>query len=143
MLEDSISENTISLVSNDAKTIEMLGYASYPFSFVALDVFLAVALVWYLVAWQALIGVCFFVLVSVYGSFAAHKAGNIRKIAATQTDKRLEITKEIIVGIRVVKMYAWERNFRDLVAQIRRLYRCLHRCFDPFQVMAVYNAMAD
>ena len=75
---------------------------------------------WYLVAWQALIGVCFFVIVSVYGSFTAHKTGEIRKKAAEQTDKRLMIIKEIITGIRVVKMYAWEWNFRDLVAQIRR-----------------------
>ena len=130
ILEDSISENTINLVSNDAKTIEMLAYVSYPFSFVALDVFLAVALVWYLVAWQALIGVCFFVVVSVYGSLAAHKAGNIRKTAAAQTDKRLEAMKEIIAGIRVVKMYVWEWNFRDLVALIRRLV--YHSCFVSF-----------
>ena len=97
-----------------------MGYGGFGFSFVALDIVVALALVWYLVAWQALIGVCFFLFVSVYGSLAAHKSGNIRKKAAAQTDKRLEIMKEIVAGIRVVKMYAWEWNFRDLVAQIRR-----------------------
>lgn len=65
-------------------------------------------------------GVGFLVLVSVYGSLAASKSGRIRKKVAAQTDKRLEIMKEIVSGIRVVKMYAWERNFRDLVAEIRR-----------------------
>ena len=81
------------------------------------------ALVWYLVAWQALIGAFFFLLLVAYGSFAAHKAGKVRHQSAAITDKRLEIMKEIIAGIRVVKMYAWEWNFRDLVARLRRLVR--------------------
>ena len=85
---------------------------------------------WYLVTWKALLGVFFFLLVSFYGSIAAHKSGKIRAKAAAQTDKRLEIMKEIIAGIRVVKMYAWEWNFRDLVARIRKLVSM----FDLLQV---------
>ena len=73
-------------------------------------------------------GVGFLVLVSVYGSLAASKSGRIRKKVAAQTDKRLQIMKEIVSGIRVVKMYAWERNFRDLVAQIRRFVHIYFLC---------------
>ena len=120
-LEDTISENTINLVSNDAQAIEKLGYNIFVFSFVPLDIAASMVLVWYLVAWQALIGASFFLLVVAYGSYAAHKAGKVRHQSAAVTDKRLEIMKEIITGIRVVKMYAWEWNLRDLVAQIRRL----------------------
>jgi len=90
------------------------------FSFAVLDIIASMVLVWYLVVWQALIGACFFLVVIGYGSVAAKKAGRVRKRAAAQTDKRLEIMREIIAGIRVVKMYAWEWNFRDLVAHIRR-----------------------
>ena len=120
-LEDSISENTINLVSNDAQTIEELGYTLYTFSFALLDLITSLAMVWYLVAWQALLGVSFFLVVIAYGSLIARKAGEIRHRSAAVTDERLKIMKEIISGIRVVKMYAWEWNFRDLVAQIRRL----------------------
>ena len=67
-----------------------------------------------------MIGASIFLLVSVYNSIAASKAGKIRNKAAAQTDKRLTVIKEIVTGIRVVKMYAWEWNFRDLIAQIRR-----------------------
>lgn len=90
------------------------------FTLVPLDILCALALMWYLVAWQAMIGASIFLLVSVYNSIAASKAGKIRNKAAAQTDKRLTVIKEIVTGIRVVKMYAWERNFRDLIAQIRR-----------------------
>ncbi|KAJ7392175.1 hypothetical protein OS493_013547 [Desmophyllum pertusum] len=120
ILEDTISENTINLVSNDAQAIEQLGYAVYTFSFSVLDITASMALLWYLVAWQALIGASFFLAVVAYGSFSAHKAGKVRHQSAAITDKRLEIMKDIITGIRVVKMYAWEWNFTDLVAQIRR-----------------------
>ena len=81
---------------------------------------------WYLVAWQAMIGASIFLLVSVYNSVAASKAGKIRNKAAAQTDKRLTVVKEIVTGIRVVKMYAWEWNFRDLIAQIRRFEPSFH-----------------
>ena len=98
-----------------------MGYAIFLLPLVPLDIVASLVLLWYLVAWQALIGASFFLLVFAYGSFAAHKAGKVRHQSAAMTDKRLEIMKEIITGIRVVKMYAWEGNFTDLVAQIRRL----------------------
>ena len=97
-----------------------MGIAGYNFFLVPLDIIASVVLVWYLVAWQALIGTSVFLLVVAYGSLAAHKAGKVRHQSAAVTDKRLEIMKEIITGIRVVKMYALEWNFTDLVAQIRR-----------------------
>ena len=119
-MENAFSEDIINLVSNDAKAIEQMSIAGFEFPFVPLDIVACMILLWYLVAWQALIGASFFLLVVVYGSFAAHKAGKVRHKSAAVTDKRLEIMKEIIAGIRVVKMYAWEWNFTDLVAQIRR-----------------------
>lgn len=102
-----------------------MGIYVYIISFALLDIIVSMALVWFLVAWQALIGASFFLVVVAYGSYAAHKSGKVRHQSAAVTDKRLEIMKEIITGIRVVKMYAWEWNFRDLVAQVRRLVSIL------------------
>ncbi|XP_068682854.1 ATP-binding cassette sub-family C member 4-like [Montipora foliosa] len=120
VLQDSVSENTINLVSNDAQAIVRMGYGGFAFSFVALDIAISLVLVWYLVAWQALIGVCVFLFLSVLEAIGARKAGIVRKKAAAQTDKRLEIMKEIVAGIRIVKMYAWEFKYKDMVEQIRR-----------------------
>ena len=120
-IEDTISEDTINLVSNDAQAIEQLSIGIHDLLFVVQDIGLSMALVWYLVAWQALVGASLFLLVVVYGSFTAQKAGKVRRESAAITDERLKIMKEIIAGIRVVKMYAWEWNFKDLVARLRRL----------------------
>ena len=40
--------------------------------------------------------------------------------AAIHTDKRVKVMNEVISGIRVIKMYAWEYAFRDLVSSIRK-----------------------
>jgi ATP-binding cassette subfamily C (CFTR/MRP) protein 4 len=35
-------------------------------------------------------------------------------------DKRVDLMGEIISGMRVIKMYCWEKPFGDLVASIRK-----------------------
>ena len=49
-LEDTISENTINLVSNDAQAIEKVGFGIFELSFVPLDIVASMILVRYLVA---------------------------------------------------------------------------------------------
>lgn len=46
-----------------------------------------------------------------------------RSKAAVKTDQRVKVMNEVISGIRVIKMYAWEYAFRDVV-QILRQYVC-------------------
>ncbi len=36
------------------------------------------------------------------------------------TDKRVRIMNEVIVGVRVIKMYAWEYAFKRVVKVLRR-----------------------
>ena len=122
--EEVSSGNIVNIVSNDAKAIEDVGVRIAWFSFVLLDIAVAVACIWKVVAWQALVGTFVFLVVSVYGSYTARKAAKWRRKAADRIDKRLEVMNEIVAGIRAVKMYAWEWNFKDLVTRIRRLVCC-------------------
>ena len=36
------------------------------------------------------------------------------------TDERVQATNELIAGMRIVKMYAWEKSFEDLINNLRR-----------------------
>ena len=59
--------------------------------------------------------------------------GPIRFKSALVTDKRVRIMNEVISGIRVIKMYAWENAFNKLISKLRRyvMFTChikaLHR----------------
>ena len=44
----------------------------------------------------------------------------LRFKAARITDNRIKVMNEVITGIRVIKMYAWEYAFRDVVTKIRK-----------------------
>ena len=44
--------------------------------------------------------------------------------SAKLTDKRVRVMNEIISGMRLIKMYAWEWAFREYVKNIRTLVLC-------------------
>ena len=44
----------------------------------------------------------------------------LRFKSARVTDQRVRVMNEVISGIRVIKMYAWEHAFRKVVSKLRR-----------------------
>ena len=40
--------------------------------------------------------------------------------AAKLTDRRVKVMNEVISGIRIIKMYAWEYAFSNVVESIRK-----------------------
>lgn len=44
----------------------------------------------------------------------------LRSKTATLTDHRIRLMNEVVSGIRIIKMYAWEKPFSALVDEVRR-----------------------
>ena len=88
--------------------------------FVPLELTISLAILWHLIGWEAFIGAAFFFILATFQALMARKAAKLRQKAAVFTDKRLAVMNEIISGIRAVKMYAWEWNFRDVLYELRR-----------------------
>ena len=85
-----------------------------------LELVISLVILVYLIGWEALVGAAFFFVLVAFQMLISKKAAKLRGKAAVFTDQRLVVMNEIISGIRAVKMYAWEWNFRDIVCRIRR-----------------------
>ncbi|CAH3031170.1 unnamed protein product [Pocillopora meandrina] len=119
-LINTASGNTINLVSNDAQKIEKsLNQMGMVLS-APIELVISILILWYLVGWEALTGAGMFFCLVAFQVLLAKKAASLSEKAASFTDERLMVMNEIISGIRAVKMYAWEWNFRDLVHDLRR-----------------------
>ncbi|XP_059610916.1 ATP-binding cassette sub-family C member 4-like [Phlebotomus argentipes] len=53
-------------------------------------------------------------------AYIGRKAATFRLKTAKRTDVRIRFMNEIIQGIQVIKMYAWEKSFASMVDKIRR-----------------------
>ncbi|KAL9978334.1 hypothetical protein ACROYT_G015835 [Oculina patagonica] len=116
-----MSRNTINLVSNDAQKIEKSLNQLGMVLFAPLELVISLVILWYLIGPEVLVGAAFFFVLAAFQILMARKAAMLTAKAAAVTDKRLVTMNEIIAGIRAVKMYAWESNFKDVVNDLRSL----------------------
>ncbi|KAL5004812.1 hypothetical protein ScPMuIL_018268 [Solemya velum] len=65
----------------------------------------------------ALVLVAFLLLLQFY---FARVFGRLRMVVGRLSDLRVQRMNEILAGMRVVKMYCWEKPFSDLVAKLRK-----------------------
>lgn len=79
-------------------------------------------LIWQRARWAAVVGVLGLLCKTVpVQTRLTHYTSALRMKVARRTDNRVGIMNEIINGIQVIKMYAWEIPFRKIVAEARRL----------------------
>lgn len=53
-------------------------------------------------------------------------SSKLRMKIALRTDERVRLMSEIISGVQVIKMYAWEKPFEKLVSMARRFVHNLY-----------------
>ncbi|KAJ9591424.1 hypothetical protein L9F63_002030, partial [Diploptera punctata] len=111
---------TVNLLSNDVSRFDvMLLFLSYmwvgPIEMAILTYFM-----WQQIEMAALIGVAIIALVIPIQAFIGKMMSTLRLKTAKRTDRRIMFMNEIIVGIQVIKMYAWEKPFAHLVSLARK-----------------------
>ncbi|KAH0534630.1 hypothetical protein KQX54_006034 [Cotesia glomerata] len=52
-------------------------------------------------------------------AYASILSGKLRASIAGLTDRRVQLMSELVAGIQVIKMYAWEKPFNKIVSQTR------------------------
>ncbi|XP_044750890.1 probable multidrug resistance-associated protein lethal(2)03659 isoform X2 [Coccinella septempunctata] len=120
-MNDTSTGQIVTLLSNDVRI----------FDYVMLEVCLLVIapseliadsiLLYFLLGKTALVGIAFVILFIPLQMFNGKLSATYRLKIAKKTDKRILLMNEIISGIRVIKMYTWEKPFSKLVEFARRM----------------------
>ena len=110
----------LNLVSNDVARFHMA--ITYLPTIVAapIEIILNVVILCWLTGWQSTAGLIVIVAFCLLGTGCAAVLKRLRQQSASVTDHRISLTREVIGGIRTVKMYTWEWLYRDFIGKLRR-----------------------
>jgi ATP-binding cassette subfamily C (CFTR/MRP) protein 1 len=110
----------VNMISTDATRIEMLlGYLHYVWFALAQSVAI-IGLLIYVIGPAALVGIGTLIITMPITGKLMGKSAVLRQEIATQTDKRVKVTNEILQGVKVMKVYAWEDAFTKKIEEIRQ-----------------------
>ncbi|KAI1282604.1 ATP-binding cassette sub-family C member 4 [Halotydeus destructor] len=81
---------------------------------------ICMVILWYYIQAAAVTGIVLMLLLIPLQSFMGAYFQNFRRETRTYRDKRVNLMKEIIGAMRVIKLYCWEKPFSDEVSGVRR-----------------------
>ncbi|XP_072337955.1 multidrug resistance-associated protein 1 isoform X3 [Scyliorhinus torazame] len=110
----------VNLMSVDAqKFMDLITYLNMIWS-APLQVILAMYFLWQNLGPSVLAGVAVMVLLVPINGVIAVKTKNLQVTQMKEKDNRIKLMNEILNGMRVLKLYAWELAFKEKVLQIRQ-----------------------
>nr|XP_039258784.1 multidrug resistance-associated protein 4-like [Styela clava] len=119
-LNDTTTGQIINLGATDVLRFDLLpGFLHYlwvgPLQFLIVGIIL-----WQEIGIAVLSGMGVLILIMFLQTFSGRAFGKIRSMTAVLTDERIRLMNEVITGMRIIKMYAWEKPFAKLVLNTRR-----------------------
>ncbi|KAH8238124.1 hypothetical protein KR032_006027, partial [Drosophila birchii] len=114
------SGHVVNLISNDVSRMDSNVLFAHFLWIGPLQTALVTYLMYLKIGISALFGVAFMLLFIPLQMYLGKKASEVRLKTALRTDKRMRMMNEIISGIQVIKMYAWELPFERLIAYARQ-----------------------
>ena len=109
----------INLITKDMIHIQQ-AFTTSDSLIIPVEIVVVTGLFWKLIGWQTIGGIIFAIILIAYQTALGKLFKLLQDRVARLTDKRLQLVYDVISGIRVLKMNAWEWCFRDLVYGVRR-----------------------
>lgn len=111
----------INLISNDVSRLDYALVFTHYIWILPIHSVVTCIIIWQQIGLPALVGVLGLLLKTVPVQTALSKLTSVlRKRIAQRTDVRVGIMNELMQGIQVIKMYAWENSFMAVVSKARR-----------------------
>ncbi|XP_035003071.1 ATP-binding cassette sub-family C member 9 [Hippoglossus stenolepis] len=102
------------------------------------QIVMGVILLYYLLGYSALVGAAVIVLLAPIQYLIATKLADTQKITLDHSTDRLKKTTEILKGIKMLKLYAWENIFSDSVEETRGKELTSLRTFAFYTSMSIF-----
>ncbi|XP_077399671.1 ATP-binding cassette sub-family C member 4-like isoform X2 [Vanacampus margaritifer] len=110
----------VNLLSNDINRFDEVTLNLHYLWVGPLQAVVIIVFLWYEIGPSCLAGVAVLVLMLPVQTWFGKLFGIFRSKTAVLTDSRIRIMNEVVSGIRIIKMYAWEIPFSALVTESRR-----------------------
>uniref|UniRef100_A0A665T414 Multidrug resistance-associated protein 4 n=2 Tax=Echeneis naucrates TaxID=173247 RepID=A0A665T414_ECHNA len=114
------SGQIVTLFSNDVNRFDEITLNLHYLWVGPLQATVIIVFLWYEIGPTCLAGVVAVALMMPLQTWFGKLFGIFRSKTAVFTDNRIRIMNEVMSGIRIIKMYAWEKPFSDLVTEVRR-----------------------
>lgn len=116
--ESTVGE-IVNLMSVDAQRfVNLVAYVNMIWS-APLQIILAMFFLWQELGPSVLAGLAVMVILIPINSFVANKNKDLQITQMKNKDERVKLMNEILSGIKVLKLYAWEPSFENQVTKIR------------------------
>ena len=110
----------VTLMSVDTERIlTFVCYAHQLMISTPLSILIAIGSLFFVLGWSALASIFILLITSPLGGYVGKTVSRIEEELMGNTDNRVSIMNEILQGIRVIKYFAWERQFCDKVNKAR------------------------
>ncbi|XP_008553008.1 ATP-binding cassette sub-family C member 4 isoform X2 [Microplitis demolitor] len=139
-LDSTAGGQIINLLSNDVNRFDLLPMFFNFLWIMPIQVIIVGYIMWQSIGIYTLVGFATLLLLTIpMQAYASILSGKLRESIAGLTDRRVQLMSELVAGIQVIKMYAWEKPFNKIVSQTR--YAEIKKIHSSSNVRGLYTAL--
>ncbi|XP_011877734.1 PREDICTED: multidrug resistance-associated protein 4-like [Vollenhovia emeryi] len=120
-LGETAPGKVVNLVANDVSRFDLVTIFIHHMWSAPLSALIVAYILYQEVGYPGLIGIAAIFVVVPLQSYTGKLSSKFRLQTAIKTDERVRLMDEIISGVQVIKMYAWEKPFCAMVELARKL----------------------
>ncbi|WEW55998.1 Transporter of the ATP-binding cassette (ABC) [Emydomyces testavorans] len=112
----------INLMAIDSfKVGEICAYLHYLWASVPVQIIVAIILLYGILGVSSFAGIALMLLIAPFNMFIASQFRHVQNSILAATDSRIHATNEALQNIRIIKYFAWEQRFEDIINEKRRI----------------------